>query len=587
MFEFIQGLLSNDFMPHGACYRWQPDVLWLHVLSDSLITLSYFLIPLGLVYFVKKRKDLEFDRIFWLFGAFILLCGLTHLFEIWSVWNATYRLTGLVKAGTGIVSFATAIVLFNLIPKALQIPSAEDLRATNERLRAEVAERERAEAALQALNDELEGRVASRTAELAETNAHLKAEIEKHRQTEAALRASEARNRAYLDAIPDAIFRLNDEGVYLDFVPAEGFEAIVPPEEMIGHSIVELLPADVATDAMGAVGRALKTKQRQRYEYQLPLAEETRDFEARIVAVEGREVLALVRDITEEKNASRILERMNLELEQRVHERTQELEEEVEQRRQKEAQLQLKTNALIRSNEELERFAYIASHDLQEPLRTVSSFVQLLQRRYAAQLGGDADEYINYIVDGVARMKTLINDLLAFSRVTSRAHPFDRVAIESVVTAVKEQLNHAIVEKQATITIGELPVVKGDEGQLRQVFLNLINNALKFAGEETPRIEIRAEAQADSWRFAVQDNGIGLDPQYADRIFVIFQRLHTRDQFEGTGIGLAITKKIIERHGGTIWVEAAPGQGATFYFTLPFEPVDLLPVAPTPPSGKL
>jgi light-regulated signal transduction histidine kinase (bacteriophytochrome) len=224
---------------------------------------------------------------------------------------------------------------------------------------------------------------------------------------------------------------------------------------------------------------------------------------------------------------------------------------------------------LERSNAELQQFAYVASHDLQEPLRTVQSYLGLLRRRYQGQLDADADEFIGYAVDGAARMQALINDVLAFSRVGTRGEPFAPTDCAAVVRQTLAQLGAAIEERQARVNYAELPTVLADASQLGQVFQNLIANALKFCRDAPPEIDVTARRIGDEWHISVRDNGIGLAPEYAERIFVIFQRLHTRDEYAGTGIGLAICKRIVERHGGRIWVESQPGHGATFFFTLP------------------
>lgn len=224
---------------------------------------------------------------------------------------------------------------------------------------------------------------------------------------------------------------------------------------------------------------------------------------------------------------------------------------------------------LARSNAELQQFAYIASHDLQEPLRMVTSYLQLLERRYKDRLDESANDFIAYAVEGATRMKTLINDLLAYSRIETRGKSFERIDCNAIVKHAIANLQIAINENQAAITWDELPELWADSTQLIQLFQNLISNAIKFQGSGSPTIHISAEHQHENWLFRVQDDGIGIDPQYAERIFVIFQRLHNRTEYPGTGIGLAICKRIIERHDGSIWVESEPGKGSTFCFTLP------------------
>jgi signal transduction histidine kinase len=231
---------------------------------------------------------------------------------------------------------------------------------------------------------------------------------------------------------------------------------------------------------------------------------------------------------------------------------------------------------LRRSNAELEQFAYVASHDLQEPLRKVASFCQLLQQRYGGQLDDRADQYIGFAVDGARRMQDLINDLLAFSRVGRMEQPHVDVDCGVLFDRVRADLSRAIEESGATVEVdGALPTVHGDASLLRLVFQNLVANAIKFRADEAPRVTLSAERDGECWRFRCTDNGIGIDPEYAERIFVLFQRLHPRTQYEGTGIGLAMCRKIVEYHGGSMWLDAdatALGGGSTFYFTLPAEP---------------
>jgi signal transduction histidine kinase len=391
----------NNFLPHGYCLVWQPELVLLHLIADGFIALSYYSIPVALAYFVAARKDLAYGWMVKLFGAFIFACGTTHWMNIVTLWQPVYWLDGGVKLATAGVSLVTAALLWPLIPKALAFPSPSDLAKANQELQQQIRNREQAEEALRQLNEELEKRVAERTAELS---------------------------------------RLNEE--------------------------------------------------------------------------------------------------------------------------------------LARSNKELEQFTYMASHDLQEPLRTVTVFAQLLTDRYKGQLDEKADKFIDYILGGAQHMSELIQALFTYSRVGTQAQKAEPVDSNSVLEQTLANLQAVIKDNGAVIVHEPLPTVSMAGSQLGQLFQNLISNAIKFRSEKPPYIQISAEPKEQAWQFAVADNGIGINPEFAERIFVIFQRLHTRQKYPGTGLGLAVCKKVVEKYGGRIWVESQPGQGAIFYFTVPLRLTD-------------
>jgi signal transduction histidine kinase/CheY-like chemotaxis protein len=264
---------------------------------------------------------------------------------------------------------------------------------------------------------------------------------------------------------------------------------------------------------------------------------------------EGVVVTSAIRDISERKRTEEQIRQLNMSLEERVLERTE---------------------ALLRSNEELQQFAYVASHDLQEPLRTVSVYAQLLAARYKGQLQGDADQFISFIVESAGRMERLIHDLLDFSRVEARgADFFAKIDCDTVLDDAIRNLKSSIDESGAVITRERLPVVTGDAIQLTRLFQNLLANSIKYRSEEAPRIHVAVDGGGGEWRFSVKDNGIGIEPQYAEKVFGIFKCLQPRDRSSGSGMGLAICRKIVSRHEGRIWVESELGKGATFCFTLP------------------
>lgn len=232
-------------------------------------------------------------------------------------------------------------------------------------------------------------------------------------------------------------------------------------------------------------------------------------------------------------------------------------------------ELQASGEALEQSNLELQQFAYVASHDLQTPLRAVAGFAQLLQSQYQGQLDENADKYIDTIVSSCERMKTMINDLLDYSRIESRTKPFQQVSMLDIFHDASMILRAAVKETAGTLTHGELPAVMGDKAQLSQLLVNLIGNGLKYHGEEPPHVHVDAEENSEDWTISVRDNGIGIDPQFHERIFEIFRRLHTHEEYKGTGIGLAVCRRIVKKHNGRLWLTSKPGEGTTFFFTIP------------------
>jgi PAS domain S-box-containing protein len=631
--EFLNWLFTpGDFMPHGYCYNWVPGLVWLHVISDSLIFLAYMTIPFTLIHIVRRRKDLPFNWMFGCFGVFIVACGLTHAMEVWNLWHAMYWLAGGVKVVTAVASIGTAILLVQLVPQVLKIPSINALHDANETLMS---------------------------------------------QTEA-VRASEAKFRGILESAPDAMVIANGQGrIVLANAETErlfGYGG----EELVGQLVDVLVPerfrgkhpqlregytAHPHTRTMGE-GRDLWGLRKDKTEFPVEislsplespegilvtaairdisvrksadkqLAETARELGVKHrllnAVVEGTTDLIYIRDLENrftlansacakifrlsvtEVVGSRMRDLLPNDSYDAVAQSDQEilrtgvpctLEEvaeidgvtrmflttkgpyrdadgkiigtigisrEITERKKAEDLLVKMVAELKRSNEELEQFAYVASHDLQEPLRMVASYTQLLSKHYKGRLDSDADEFISYAVDGSNRMQALIQDLLAYSRAGANGKAHHEISSEEALNEALSNLRASIQESGAVVTHDSLPAITTDDAQLVQVFQNLVGNAIKYRRAELPRVHVSAAKNGGKeWNFSVQDNGLGIDPKHFERIFVLFQRLHGREEFKGTGIGLAICKKIVERLGGRIWVESEPGKGSTFYFALP------------------
>ena len=363
-------------------------------------------------------------------------------------------------------------------------------------------------------------------------------DVTARRERERRLEESERRYRTLAEYFPNGLVTLFDHDLEYTLAAGRGFDRIpVDPDDLEGSQFHDVWPEETATDLEPAFQAALEGEEAS---VELEYADRVWVLHAVPITDERGDVFAgmtMAQDITEQKEREQYLEDAK--------------------------------DRLEASNERLEHFAYAASHDLQEPLRMVSSYLQLIENRYGGALDEDGEEFLDYAVEGAERMRDMIDGLLKYSRIETRGDPFEPTDLEAVVDDVMDDLRLRIDESRADVSVGDLPRVNGDANQLRQLFQNLLSNAIEYSGDEPPEIDIEAERRGEAWTISVRDEGIGIDPVDQNRVFEVFQRLHSREDHPGTGIGLALCQRIVERHGGEIWVEAEPGTGSTFSVTLP------------------
>ncbi len=541
--EFLRTLFSpNDFMPHGFCYSWNAGLVWLHVISDSLIALSYLSIPVTLVYFIRKRRDLPFNWMFAAFGVFILACGATHAMEVWTLWHANYWLSGAVKVVTAVASLTTAVLLVKLIPQALALPSPEELRR-------EIAERTQAQLELAQAKSNLELRVEERTAEIAATNKILTQEILRRAKTEEELRGSEERFRLLIEGVRDyAILSLTPTGYITSWnVGAEhikGYQA----DEIIGQHFSRFYteedlergrPQTALVTAMDE-GRSEDEGWRVRKDgsrfWANVVITPLRDQEGKLIGFSK-----ITRDLSERKQAANVVQA---------------------------ARSELARMARVTTVGEL---TASVAHEINQPLAAIVNNANACTRMLANQ-SPDIEELREAIAD-IAQSATRASEIVSHTRAFFKKTTQDKAQIDLnqiihevlSLTAAEAEKNHVAV--QTELATG-LPPVLGARVELQQVVLNLVMNGIEAMTslKEERKLHISSQPQEPGKVLVtVQDSGGGLDPQHAVHIFDSF--FTTKP--EGMGMGLPISRSIVEAHGGQLKLVPMPRKGATFQFTLP------------------
>lgn len=629
---------SGGFIPHGHCYLWNPWLVWLHILSDLFVAISYYSIPIGLLYFVRKREDLPFQKIFVLFGLFIIFCGTTHLMDIWTLWHPSYWVAGAIKALTAIISIYTAASFIPLIPQALDLPKPSLLVAMNQELAKEIKERKQAEKQLKDITSALDQTAIVAITDIQGTITFVNdkfCEISKYSHEELIGQSHRLINSGYH---PRSFFvemwrtiasgqtwrddiknRAKDSSIYwvdTTIVPFLNEEGKPYQYLAIRKDITDRKTADIELQKLSLIASktdnvAIVTNAQGEIEWVNDSFHKLTGYTlSEVIGKKPGEILQGSKTSQETVNSIRealakhepfsgeilnyskdrrpywlslninpvfdedgkLLQFVALESEITTRKEIEiKLRKEVEEAMKK---LSVMNDRLEVSNRELLDFAYVSSHDLQEPLRKIQAFGDRLKSTCQDSLNEKGLDYLERMLNAASRAQILINDLLDFSRVTTKAQPFQPIELSEVLEGVLSDLEVRIEKSGVILEVDRLPVVEADAMQMRQILQNLIGNALKFLREGvTPVVQVRSRVYMENeqeWcEVRVIDNGIGFEQQYAERIFQIFQRLHGRKTFEGTGIGLAICRKIAERHNGTLIAQGELNQGATFIFTLP------------------
>jgi PAS domain S-box-containing protein len=633
--EILRQLFSSgNFEPHGYCYLWNPRLVWLHVISDSLIAAAYFAIPVVLVLFIRKRRDLPFSWVFPLFGVFIVACGSTHVMEVWNLWHGNYWLAGVIKAATAAASVPTAVLLARLMPEAVDLPSFGDWIKANAALKQEIVERNEAELNLRIseasfreqaelldlthdaifvrsldgkilywnrgaerlygwTRDDARGKV---THEILETRFPKPVEeilagviesgswegelahrcqdgsqvtvssrwalrrdsagkplsiLESNRDITQRKREEE-KFRNLLESAPDAIVIVDSRG-RIQLVNAQTERLFgYTRAELSGQRVEMLIPSRyqgshvTSREEYGrsphprAMGAGLELYGRHKDGSEMPVEVSLSPLQTE----EGTLISSAIRDVSTRRRTEEEIRKLNSELSRRLSD-------------------------LSTANRELESFSYSVSHDLRAPLRHIDGFARILKEEHAAELSQEGCRYVDRVLQAANHMGQLVDDLLNLARIGRKEMARQRVRLDELVRGAMDDLPPEVSERQIEWRIEPLAEADSDPGLVKLVLVNLLSNAVKFTRDRQPAvIEVSARETEKGKAFVVRDNGVGFDPKYADKLFGVFQRLHRQEDFAGTGIGLATVQRIIHRHGGEVWAESSPGQGAAFFFTL-------------------
>jgi len=520
--DFFRRLFDySDWPPRWHCGKWTEFHGWLYIISDVLTWSAYFAIPVIILRYISRKKHAQFIRIYYLFAAFILSCGATHLLDAIAFWIPAYRLNALVRLITAIISWATVFSLVRLLPTIFSQKTQKDLET-------ELARRKEAEEEMLQLNAALEKKLTEERAEI--------------------LAYKYALDESCIVAITDqkgTIKYVNDNFCKISRYSAG--ELIGQDHRIInsGHHSKAFIRSLWVTIANGKIWKGeLKNRAKDGTIYWVdttivPFLDADR---------KPYQYIAIRADITERKLGEEALHAFNENLEKKVVERTRELE---------------------LSNNELEAFSYSVSHDLRAPVRAINGYAAMLGEDYTDLLDDNGRRLIGVVRDNATRMGALIDDLLSFSKLGRKEIEKSIIDMTGLVNIVVEEISKNTLH-QASIKIHCLDNALADKALIKQVLTNYLLNAVKYSSKTpNPFIEVKSTRERGKTVYAISDNGTGFDMQYVHKLFGVFQRLHNTGEFEGTGVGLAIVKRIVTRHGGEVWAEAEPGNGATFYFSLP------------------